>query len=192
MPDFEILGHDTGIERNKLPMIIALGGLAIGLFIFRRSGAVSSPPGGGSQFDNRAALEFARVSGAAEEDMRQLTATNNLRRAELDLAFRNTPAGLRECYTGEQWRALPESARNSIKAQATRGGNLVTAGPGGGVCVVPTERGLAGNLQPVQRGKTGLFQSSQVGVGAPAPAATRPGLLDAFDAYLRAQGAGGV
>lgn len=185
MADFELpgFGGGGGEAKSRLPIYVALGGLALGLLIFRRRGG-ASPSSGGGRIDDSAVLEFAKVSAAAEGDMRQLTAANDIRRAELDLARANTPAGLRECYTGEQWRNLDKTSKDLIRHQAKRGGSAITPGPGGGVCVVPTVRGIEGDLQSVQRSKGGLFSSSSVGRGASAPPVPRPGVLDALDAYL--------
>lgn len=166
--------------RNRLPLYLGLGALVVGLMVFRRP---QQSGGGGALTIDPGVVEFRRIAAAAEGDMRQLTAMNDLKRYELDLAARNTPAGLRECYTGEQWRMLPDDAKRTIKHQAKRGGSAITGGPNGGVCVVPTDRGIAGDLQTVQRAKSGLFSSSSRGVGAAAPPVPRSVFGDVYSSY---------
>lgn len=179
MPDIELLGQHTGIDRSRLPLFVGIGALAIGLLLFRRPAA---PPaaGGGRPADY---LEFARVSSGAATDMAALSAATNLRRHELDLAYANTPAGMRQCYPVSDWNALPREVRRSIVNQGKRGGNVIAAS-GGQVCVTPSDRGISGDLQTVQRSKAGLFSSSSSGIGAPAPPTPSIGILDALQSYF--------
>lgn len=169
---------------TKLPLYVGLGAIAIGFLLFRRS--PTSQGGGGTPFNSAGAAEFARVVQESRSDMYALTATNDLKRYELDLNQANTPAGMRECWTGEQWRALPEGVRKSIKAQAARGGDRFTAGPNGGFCLTPTSRGQEGDLMSVQRSSGGLISTRSSGIGAPAPNRGRPGILDAWNSWLNA------
>lgn len=186
--EFEILGQNS--EGNGRTRLLMVAGVAVLVLIALRRGGSASPPPAGEISDSRIA-EFQRITADAEQDMRRLTATNDLRRYELDLSHSNSPAGLRECWTGEQWEALPRDVRRSIKSQAKRSGTLLVAGPGGGFCTLPTGRGVRGDLQAVQRSSSGLLGGSSSGIGAPAPVVQRPGILDAWDAYVGARYGGG-
>jgi len=182
MAGFELLGH--GNERgeaghkSRLPLYLGLGAIAVGLLIFRRRGSTSPASAGGGS--DAGALEFARISNQAHGDMSRLVEMNNLERYRLDLAQQNSPAGLSGTFTGEQFAALPKGVRQSIRQDIARGGEIVSAGPGGTFRLIPTGRGIQGDLQPVQRTSSGLFSSSSSGIGAPAPQVGGPGILDAL------------
>lgn len=185
MPNLEILGQELPVERSRLPLILGVAALA--LFLFRRPVAASAPASG-SSFDLAGAAEFRRVASEANIEMSQLAATSDYQRSLAQSAFANSPAGLKECWTAEEWRRLPAGVRRTIRSQASRSGSLLTAGNDGSFCLVPSAAGLSGDLQPVQRSSGGLFGSRSSGIGAPAPARQRPGILDAFDAWLRSRG----
>jgi hypothetical protein len=118
--------------------------------------------------------------------MERLVATNDLERYRLDLAASNTPAGLQTTLSGEEFRGLPKGVRHEIFSQSRRGGLNISAGQGGSVVLTPTNRGTQGDLQAVQRSKSGVWSSSSSGIGAPAPPYHRPGIIDLGQSYFEA------
>jgi hypothetical protein len=178
----QILGQGGG-GKSKLPLIL-IGGAAVVALLLLRSRQSSSSGGGGAP--SGPSEEFLRTASAASQDMQRLVATNDLERYKLDLASRNTPAALQSTFTGEQWRGLGGNVRKTILSQANRSGSLITAGPGGGITITPTYRGIEGDLQTVQRSKSGLLRSSSSGIGAPAPPHYRPGIVDLGQSYFDA------
>jgi hypothetical protein len=196
MAEFELLGHGSergeAVHKSRLPLYLGLGALAIGFLIFRRPGSTSPVSAGGGP--DAGALEFARISSQAHGDMSRLVEMNNLERYRLDLAQANTPAGLSGTFTGEQFAALPKGVRQSIRQDIARGGEIISAGPGGTFRLIPTGRGIQGDIMPVQRTHSGLLSSSSSGIGAPAPQVQGPGIIqiieDAIKAFFASQGAG--
>jgi hypothetical protein len=181
MSDFQILGHGEHGGKSKLPLYLVAGAAVLGLLIFRRQSGTSPPAG-----DGGLSAEFYRTATAARADMAKLTATNDLQRHQMDLAYENTPAGLTQSFTPDQWKALPSGVRKTIKGQAARGGSTFVAGEDGSFSIIPTYRGFEGNLQAVQRGHSGLLGNSSYGIGAPAPQVARPAIIDIAQAYFKA------
>lgn len=179
----QILGQGGG--KSKLPLYLIGGVAVVALLMLRGRGASSSS---GPAAASGPSEEFYRTAAAARGDMERLVATNDLERYKLDLAQQNTPAGLASTFTGEQWRGLGGNVRKTILSQAERSGSIISAGPGGGIRITPTYRGIGGDLQSVQRSRTGAFSSSSSGIGAPAPSYGQPGFYglagDAVRAYL--------
>jgi hypothetical protein len=186
MPEFQFLGHGgrDGGHKSRLPLYLGLGALAVGFLVFRGRGGTS--PASSTGGSDAGAMEFARIRSQAGADMSRLVAANDLERYRLDLAQANTPAGLSGTFTGEQFAALPKGVRKAIREDISRGGEIVSAGPGGTFRLIPTGRGIQGDLQSVQRGHSGLFSSSSSGIGAPAPQVARPGIIDILISYFQA------
>lgn len=178
----EILGQGGGggIGRYKWLLV---GGVAVAGFFLLRSRTSSSASGGAAT--DGASEDFARTALAAQNDMQKLVATNDMERYKLDLAQHNTPAGLQSTWTGEQWNALGKGVRQTVLSQAKRSGSLITAGPGGGLTITPTYRGIEGDLQSVQKSRTGLFSSGSSGIGTSAPSYGTPGIISLANAYFR-------
>lgn len=189
MPQLEVLGVNTGLDRSRLPLVLGLGAIAL-LLLFRRPAGASSPAGAGG-LDAAGAAEFYRTSAAAATDMRQLAAATQIRLRELDiqargqeLAFADSPSALASCWSQSQWNQLLPADRKLIRAQAKRSGSLITAGPNGSVCVTPSRRGIEGDLQTVSKARSGLLSSSSSAIGTAAQQVQRPGIVDIISDYL--------
>lgn len=198
MAQIAFLGQELPIERNRLPLVLGVGAVALLLLsVFRRPVAASAPAGGSTSFDLAGAAEFRRVASEASLEMAQLSATSDYQRQLAQSAFANSPAGLRECWTPEEWKRLPKGVRQTIRSQASRSGSLLTAGNDGSFCLVPSAAGLSGDLQSVQRTSGGVFRSRSSGIGAPAPPPPKTGFaswlelqLKLLQVYAQSQGGG--
>ena len=102
--NLEVPGLGGGAGGGKLPLYVGLGAIALGFLLFRRS--PTSQGSGGTPFNSAGAAQVARGVPESPGDMYALTATNDLKRYELDLNQANTPAGMRGGWTGGQWRGI--------------------------------------------------------------------------------------
>lgn len=183
MAELQILGQEVPSPKRIPPAVWLVGG-AVLLFVLlgRRREGPSAPPSLSEE------AEFQSAVAAARADLAGVQASADAQRLLAMSLFANTPSALRECWTAEEWKALPKEVRRSIKSQAKRSGTLLTAGNDGSFCLLPTAAGLQGDLQPIQRSSGGLFSSRSSGVGASAPPRGRPVLGDIADAYFNRYG----
>lgn len=182
MSEVAILGQEISLPRagRVPPLVWLVGGAALLLILLRRQGGPSAPPPPSLSEE----AEFQKAVASARADLAGVQASAEAQRLSAMSAFANTPAALRECWTAEEWRALPGDVKKSIRSQAKRSGSLLTAGNDGAFCLLPSAAGLRGELQPVQRVSGGIFRSRSTGVGAAAPPAPRPAVIDLAELYF--------
>lgn len=149
MPDVEIAGLNTGMDRKQLLLVGGGAFLLVLLIAGRRKQPAAE--GGAPAIDFGGAAEFGRVTGEARGDIARLTETQRTLRLQLANEQANTPAGLQTRITAEEWAKLPSGVREEIKRQS-RQGKAILSPSGGGFTYTPTGEGLRGH-EPLARSR---------------------------------------
>jgi hypothetical protein len=164
MPEIQVFGQETGIDRRFLPLVVIGAGVAAYL-IFRPRAATTVPSFSVPESD----IEFARITEQANDQLNRLNAMTALEQRMIDTQFQInaglTPGLLRQCVPYEKWWNLDGPTRQGIQQQV-RNGSMLMSATAQGFCFTPTTMGVAGVPAPVRyTQKQGFFTSRETLTG---------------------------